>query len=104
MNTYDSLFEGVLADPDDDAVRLVISDWFEEHGDPERAEFIRLQIQIAQANPYHPQLPAWQTRERHLLLQHRHRWLPPALPGIHWGAFRRGWVHAAKPRSFQVFH
>ena len=29
--------------PEDDAPRLILADWLEEHGQPERAEFVRLQ-------------------------------------------------------------
>jgi uncharacterized protein (TIGR02996 family) len=41
---YLALLETVLANPADDAPRLIISDWLEEHGFDERAELIRLQI------------------------------------------------------------
>lgn len=40
------LLAAVLADPDDDFVRLVCADWFEERGDP-RGEFIRVQVELA---------------------------------------------------------
>jgi uncharacterized protein (TIGR02996 family) len=33
----DALLTGILADPDDDARRLVYADWLEEHGDADRA-------------------------------------------------------------------
>ncbi len=40
----------ILADPADDTARLVYADWLQEQGGrPERAEFIRLQIEIATA-------------------------------------------------------
>ena len=39
---------GLLRDaklhPDDDALRLILADWLEEHGQPEHAEFVRLQL------------------------------------------------------------
>jgi uncharacterized protein (TIGR02996 family) len=38
----------ILAQPADDTVRLVFADWLDEHGQPERAEFIRVQVQHAQ--------------------------------------------------------
>lgn len=43
----DSLLRAVLEDPTDDGVRLVYADWLEENGEPERAEFIRLQLRVA---------------------------------------------------------
>ncbi|WP_020469780.1 TIGR02996 domain-containing protein [Zavarzinella formosa] len=42
---YLALLETVRAYPHDDAPRLILADWIEKHGDDERAEFIRLQIQ-----------------------------------------------------------
>lgn len=46
--TQTDLFQAILDDPADDTRRLVYADWLEEHGDGERAEFIRLQIRIAE--------------------------------------------------------
>lgn len=37
----------ILADPDDDTVRLVAADFLEENGDPDRAAFIRVQCALA---------------------------------------------------------
>jgi uncharacterized protein (TIGR02996 family) len=42
-NEGDTILRAVLRDPVDDAPRLVYADWLEDHGQPERAEFIRLQ-------------------------------------------------------------
>lgn len=44
---YLALLEAILENPADDAPRLILSDWLEEHGEEERAEFIRLQCRIA---------------------------------------------------------
>jgi len=35
----------IIARPEDDGPRLVYADWLEEHGDSDRAEFIRVSIQ-----------------------------------------------------------
>ena len=45
--TEQSLLRAVLETPDDDLPRLVMADWFDEHGDPERAEYIRASINFA---------------------------------------------------------
>ena len=37
----------IIANPDDDTVRLVFADWLQENGQEERAEFIRVQCRIA---------------------------------------------------------
>ena len=44
---HDPLFQAVLDDPSDD-VRLVYADWCEENDQAKRAEFIRLQVKLAQ--------------------------------------------------------
>lgn len=46
-STRDDLLRTVLENPFDDAPRLVMADWLEENGEPERAEFIRVQYELA---------------------------------------------------------
>ena len=36
----------IAAHPEDDAPRLIFADWLEDHGQPERAELIRLQCRL----------------------------------------------------------
>lgn len=45
--TYDALLLSVLADPQDDAPRLILADYLGERGDERRAEFVRLQCVLA---------------------------------------------------------
>lgn len=48
MTTHDALLAAVLAAPEDDLPRLVFADHLEgELGQPERAEFIRVQVELA---------------------------------------------------------
>jgi len=42
-----ALMRTICESPDDDTPRLVFADWLQEHGEDERAEFIRLQCQLA---------------------------------------------------------
>ncbi len=44
---YRRLLDGVLAASADDLPRLVLADWIEEHGNADRAEFIRVQCELA---------------------------------------------------------
>lgn len=39
--------------PWDDMPRLIYADWLTENGHEERAEFIRVQVEIAALDPYH---------------------------------------------------
>jgi uncharacterized protein (TIGR02996 family) len=42
--------QAIAEEPDDDIHRLVFADWLEDQGQPERAQFIRLQVEMAR-NP-----------------------------------------------------
>jgi uncharacterized protein (TIGR02996 family) len=42
----DALLAAILAQPDEDAPRLVYADWLDEHDESERAEFIRIQHRL----------------------------------------------------------
>ncbi len=50
--TEAALLAAVLDDYDDDLPRLALADWWEENGQDERAEFVRVQVALAA-------LPAW---------------------------------------------
>jgi uncharacterized protein (TIGR02996 family) len=54
MTEIDSLFQMVIANPEDDLPRLVYADWIEENGQPERAAFIRSQIELSRCSPWEP--------------------------------------------------
>lgn len=70
------ILRAILEDPQDDLPRLAYADWCEEHGDAERAEFIRVQLELAklELQPGRPEEPmrrlGWLTamcRERRVL-------------------------------------
>jgi uncharacterized protein (TIGR02996 family) len=44
---WESLLRAVVAAPADDVPRLVAADWLDEHGQPDRAELIRVQVELA---------------------------------------------------------
>jgi len=48
LKDRDAFLNAIHATPDDDAPRLVFTDWLEENGEVERAEFIRIQIAMKQ--------------------------------------------------------
>jgi uncharacterized protein (TIGR02996 family) len=51
MSHQSAFLDAIIDAPDDDELRLVYADWLEEHGDPDRAEFIRVQIELARLAP-----------------------------------------------------
>jgi uncharacterized protein (TIGR02996 family) len=44
----------IIAEPEDDSLRLIFADWIEDHGEPERAEFVRVQLELARIGHMHP--------------------------------------------------
>ena len=47
LTLADGFLAAILAEPDDDAHRLIFADWLEDAGQTERAEFVRLQCRLA---------------------------------------------------------
>ena len=47
MAAVTGLLREAAENPHDDAPRLVLADWLEDHGEPERAEFVRVQLALA---------------------------------------------------------
>jgi uncharacterized protein (TIGR02996 family) len=71
-----ALLQGVKQNPADDAPRLVLADWLEEHGDP-RGEFVRLQVHLERQAGEGPPQEEWRRREEGLHAQHRAAWVGP---------------------------
>jgi uncharacterized protein (TIGR02996 family) len=72
--TRNAFLQGIRAEPDEDAHRLVYADWLDDQGDAGRAEFIRVQCELArppQDARRHAELAA---REKELLEAHRLAW------------------------------
>jgi uncharacterized protein (TIGR02996 family) len=45
--TYADWIAAIRADPDNDALRLQMADWFDERGESDRGEFVRVQVELA---------------------------------------------------------
>ena len=108
MNDHDALLRAIQDAPDDDAPRLVHADWLEEHGQPQRAEFIRLQCELSQLAEDDPRAAALHKRESALYAEHGAGWKAelPRLPGVEWGdwpPFVRGFVGHVRFRNFSAF-
>ena len=103
--TEQALLEAVLAEPDSDVPRLVYADWLDEHGDPARAELIRLQCDLAKLEAAGDLWGEERAEKRHrarcLLARSGRRWLPSleGTEGISWAGFERGFLCAVRARS-----
>ena len=87
-----ALLAAVCADPDGDLPRLVYADWCDDHGRPERGEFIRLGCALARPTPAGPDRTQALAALRALLQSHGsrcHADLRPA-DGVWWGVHVRG--------------
>ncbi len=91
----EAFLQRILADPDDDAPRLVYADWLDDRGDP-RGEFIRVQVALAHLPDDSPRRPPLAAAERELLDAFRDEWAAP-FRGLASGLeFRRGFVDEVK--------
>jgi uncharacterized protein (TIGR02996 family) len=93
MNQHDAFLQEILANPDDDVPRLVYADYLEEHGHEARADFIRIQCQLARMDEGDPERPALEARQKQLQDAHRNAWLDPFYNrSVFLWEFRRGFV------------
>ncbi len=94
----------IADDPDDDLPRLVFADWLDEHGEPERAEFVRVQCALARV-PRREAPAELVAREHELLTAHGQAWAAEwhGLRGVAWEGLDRGFVstfHVADVAEF----
>jgi uncharacterized protein (TIGR02996 family) len=54
---HDAFLQAILENPDDDTPRLIYADFLDEHGDPDRDEFIRVQSLLARLQRVRKLLP-----------------------------------------------
>ena len=71
----------IIAEPAEDTHRLVFADWLDERGDRPRAEFVRVQVELARLDADGPvRTPLWDAlsaRERDLFLGWAGWWVRP---------------------------
>jgi uncharacterized protein (TIGR02996 family) len=103
--TPDDAFMQAIIESHDDTPRLVYADWLDDHGDSDRAIFIRVQVELARLPLDDPRRPGLKTSERRLQEKHERLWATPLLDIVwDWG-FRRGFVEfVALPFSTPLDH
>jgi uncharacterized protein (TIGR02996 family) len=91
MPLADAFLRAIAEQPDADASRRVYADWLEDNGDPEQAEFVRLQLRLAALDEFDPGRPALAGREHELLIEHGMGWARVLVDrgALDW-KFRRG--------------
>ncbi|HJZ60145.1 MAG TPA: TIGR02996 domain-containing protein [Gemmataceae bacterium] len=97
MTDHDTFLKTIIDRPDDDTARLVFADWLAENGDPDRGEFIRIEVELARRDPDgfddEPRRSDLFARRSELLKQHGKRWLAPFQSYAKESGFERGFVH-----------
>jgi uncharacterized protein (TIGR02996 family) len=75
MTALPNLIRAYLADPRDEATAAACSDWLEEQGDRDRAEFLRLHCALDRWVPDREERARLEQREQGLLAEHAGEWL-----------------------------
>jgi uncharacterized protein (TIGR02996 family) len=79
----EAFLRAVFDTPEDDTARLAYADWLDEHDQPARAEFIRVQVELARliepikkrTKTQEKRITKLVTRERELFARHSDEWL-----------------------------
>ena len=82
----------VIEHPEDDAPRLVYADWLEDHGDADRAAFIRLQCELAKLEEWDARRPELERRQKRLLRLYASEWSDGLVKDARGREFRRGFL------------
>jgi uncharacterized protein (TIGR02996 family) len=112
MTDHDALVRAICEDPDDDTPRLIFADFLDETGEPDRAAFVRAQIELARTPAWEPfgvlcrrRKPEWAERSE---LEAVRRALPPFPSGwnVEWheAPFRRGFGWRVKVGSLSAWN
>jgi uncharacterized protein (TIGR02996 family) len=99
----EGFFHALQQNPEDDALRLVFSDFLEDRGDDAslaRAELIRVQVELAALSPLTPgsaeRAEALTARQNELIAQWQRAWLGDWAEVLHGWTFRRGLVETVQ--------
>lgn len=99
-----AIYAAILANPSDDAPRLIYADYLEEQGQTEQAEFIRKQIELANRDDRrdHDELfiQANTLKEQ---FARKQRWKPRLPSGFNDAEFGRGFVDRICPSMIEDF-
>lgn len=90
------LLAAIVAHPREDTPRLAYADWLDDHGDADRARFIRLQYEIEKLPPIGAKASKAKKEEEALLKKHETRWLGELAGLARKCIFRRGFVEMVR--------
>lgn len=93
--THEKAFiQSIREAPRDDAPRLIFADWLEEHGQSDRAEFIRVQCRLARIKEAGPEQSVLSARAEELLRKNWSEWVGSlrAIVGPWHNRYGEGWM------------
>jgi uncharacterized protein (TIGR02996 family) len=98
MNDHDALLRAIGEHPEEDTPRLMYADWLEENGQPERADFVRAQVELARPGLSPAERYPSVRKNVYYLTNFVRHWRDqlPQLPGIEWGDFNRGLIEEVR--------
>jgi uncharacterized protein (TIGR02996 family) len=92
-STLAGLIQGCAEALEDNAPRLILADWLDDHGQPERAELVRVQCRLADWVPDWRERQKLIARQDELIAANRDAWLGPVAGLCEAVAFERGLAH-----------
>lgn len=107
MTHHEAFLQSIIEAPDDDTPRLICADWLDDQGQHDRATFIRVQCELAQARQGDSRQALLAAREHDLLKRYGQLWSEPLLrplAGMVTGwRFSRGFIEKVtlEARGFQ---
>jgi uncharacterized protein (TIGR02996 family) len=96
MTNEEAFRSAILEAPEDDTPRLVYADWLDDHGNAERADFIRIQCKLAKMARDHPKRSSLEGREQELLQRHGWEWAEAFGARVSQWEFRRGFIESVE--------
>ena len=101
MTDREALYRAILANPDDDTPRLIFADFLDENDEPDRAAFIRAQVELAGVPEYDP---LW-VRAKYAPAPRFDDALPALPDGLSWPPepFRRGFPAVVRTHGGAAF-
>jgi uncharacterized protein (TIGR02996 family) len=96
MSVEEAFLRSIIEAPDDDTPRLVFADWLDDHENPARAEFIRVQCSLDNITASDPRRLALRDREQELLRQYGWVWAEDLGYQVSGWAYRRGFIECVE--------
>jgi uncharacterized protein (TIGR02996 family) len=90
MSTHEDFVQAIVANPDEDALRQIYTDWLEEQGESERADFIRGRCELPQLQEGSRRHRTLSRRFKALEERHQKERLPLELHGDSRHSWERG--------------